>query len=70
MIKQKKMKAFSNFAYKGIVGAIAGVYLILFGLAFWNIYSYNSKLSGYQAVLTEHDQTKKQLSKVNKELKK
>ena len=70
MIKQKKMKAFSNFAYKGIVGAIAGVYLILFGLAFWNIYSYNSQLSGYQAVLTEHDQTKKQLSKVNKELKK
>ena len=70
MIKQKKMKAFSNFAYKGIVGAIAGVYLILFGLAFWNIFSYNSKLSGYQAVLTEHDQTKKQLSKVNKELKK
>ena len=27
-------------------------------------------MSGYQAVLTEHDQTKKQLSKVNKELKK
>ena len=43
MIKQKKMKAFSNFAYKGIVGAIAGIYLILFGLAFWNIYSYNSQ---------------------------
>ena len=44
MIKQKKMKAFSNFAYKGIVGAIAGVYLILFGLAFWNIFSYNSQV--------------------------
>ena len=30
MIKQKKMKAFSNFAYKGAIGAIAGIYLILF----------------------------------------
>ena len=39
MIKQKKMKAFSNFAYKGFVGAVAGIYLILFGLSFWNIYS-------------------------------
>ena len=29
MIKQKKMKAFSNFAYKGFVGAIVGIYLSL-----------------------------------------
>ena len=34
MIKQKKMKAFSNFAYKGVVGAVVGIYLILFALAF------------------------------------
>ena len=44
MIKQKKMKAFSNFAYKGVVGAVAGIYLILFGLAFFNIFKYNNEL--------------------------
>ena len=70
MIKQKKMKAFSNFAYKGFVGAVAGIYLILFGLSFWNIYSFNNQLKGYQNVLTEHDISQKQLAKVNKELKK
>ena len=70
MIKQKKMKAFSNFAYKGFVGAVAGIYLILFGLSFWNIYSYNNQLKNYQNVLNEHQLTQNQLAKTNKELKK
>ena len=70
MIKQKKMKAFSNFAYKGFVGAVVGVYLILFTLAFWNIYSYNSKLKIYDTVVTEHTSKTNQLAKVSKELKK
>ena len=69
MIKQKKMKAFSNFAYKGVVGAVVGIYLILFALAFWNINSYNSKLKVYDVVVKEHTVTKKDLAKVNKELK-
>ena len=70
MIKQKKMKAFSNFAYKGFVGAVAGIYLILFGLSFWNIYSYNNQLKNYQNVLNEHQLTQNQLAKTNKELRK
>ena len=70
MIKQKKMKAFSNFAYKGFVGAVAGIYIILFGLSFWNIYSYNNQLTDYQKVLTEHELNQKQLAKISKELKK
>ena len=69
MIKQKKMKAFSNFAYKGVVGAVVGIYLILFALAFWNINSYNEKLKIYDVVVKEHTVTKKDLAKVNKELK-
>ena len=44
MIKQKKMKAFSNFAYKGLVGAVSGIYLILFVLAF-GIYILITKIS-------------------------
>jgi len=70
MIKQKKMKAFSNFAYKGFVGAVVGVYLILFTLAFWNIYNYNNKLKLYDTVVTEHTSKSNQLAKETKELKK
>ena len=70
MIKQKKMKAFSDFAYKGLVGAFAGIYLILFALSFWNIYSYNNKLKVYDAVVAEHTSKTNQLAKVTKELKK
>ena len=44
MIKQKKMKAFSNFAFKGVVGVVVALYVVLFGLSFWQIQSYNHKL--------------------------
>ena len=70
MIKQKKMKAFSDFAYKGVVGAVAGIYLILFALSFWNIYSYNNKLKVYDAVVAEHTAKKGELANFSKELKK
>ena len=70
MIKQKKMKAFSNFAYKGFVGAVVGIYIILFTLAFWNIYRYNNELKNYNQVLQQHQVTEKNLAKFSKELKK
>ncbi len=70
MIKQKKMKAFSDFAYKGVVGAVAGIYLILFALSFWNIYSYNNKLKVYDTVVAEHTAKKGEVAKFSKELKK
>ena len=70
MIKQKKMKAFSNFAYKGFVGAVVGIYLILFTLAFWNIYRYNNELKVYDQVRQQHQATEKNLAKFSKELKK
>ena len=55
MIKQKKMKAFSNFAFKGVVGVVATVYILLFGLSFWNIKSYNERLVDYEQVVTTHE---------------
>ena len=55
MIAQKKAKIFSNFAFKGIVGAVAAIYIILFGLSFWQIQSLNKKLTDYDQVVQEHE---------------
>ena len=44
MIAQKKAKAFSNFAFKGVVGIVAAIYVILFGLSFWQISDLNNKI--------------------------
>ena len=56
MIKQKKMKVFSNFAFKGVVGIVALIYVALFGLSFWNIQKYNKALVGYENVGSTHEQ--------------
>jgi len=55
MIAQKKAKAFSNFAFKGVVGIVAAVYIVLFGLAFWNISELNKKIAGYEQVVQDHE---------------
>ena len=68
MIAQKKAKAFSNFAFKGIVGIVAIIYVVLFGLAFWQINTLNQKLDGYQQVVTDHELKTLEKSKVAKEL--
>tara|TARA_B100001123_G_scaffold160843_1_gene185745 strand:+ start:614 stop:2860 length:2247 start_codon:yes stop_codon:yes gene_type:complete len=68
MIKQKKMKAFSNFAFKGISAAVLVIYTILFGLSFWNIHSYNSKLTNYNNVLETHKIKGEEKEKISKEL--
>ncbi len=69
MVKQKKMKAISNFAFKGVVGGVVGVYLILFALSFWNIHSYNKKLADYGKVKKEHSLKLKENKTIGKELK-
>ena len=69
VMKQKKMKAISGFAFKGITAAVAAIYLVLFGLSFWNIFSYNAKLKDYDNVLAEHAKSVKQKKVVSKELK-
>ena len=68
MIKQKKMKAFSNFAFTGVVGGVIGIYAILFALSFWNIHSYNKKLVAYNNVLSTHAATINEKAKVGKKL--
>ncbi len=68
VMRQKKMKAISGFAFKGITAAVAGVYLLLFGLSFWNIFSYNAKLKQYENVKAEHTKILKEKKIVSNEL--
>ena len=69
MFQQKKMKAISSFAFKGLAGGIAALYLVLFSLSFWNIHSYNKKLKDYSNVVKVHKEKSAELKKVSKELK-
>ncbi len=69
MVQQKKMKAISGFAFKGLAGVIGAIYLILFTLSFWNIHSYNKKLKNYSQVQKTHNQKQNELKKVSKELR-
>ena len=68
IMRQKKMKAISGFAFKGITAAVAGIYLLLFSLSFWNIFSYNAKLKQYENVKAEHTKILKEKKIVSNEL--
>jgi len=69
MFKQKKMKAISGFAFKGVAATVAALYLILFSLSFYQIYSYNKQLSGYEKVKKIHVEKAKENEAITKELK-
>ena len=69
LFQKKKMKAISSFAFKGLAAGIAGIYLILFALSFWNIHSYNKKLQNYSNVVTLYEQKSLEQKKLFKELK-
>ena len=68
MMKQKRAKAFSNFAFKGIVGIVSIVYIVLFGLAFWQINTLNGKIADYDQVVQNHEMKSLEASKAAKEL--
>ena len=68
MIQQKRAKAFSNFAFKGIVGVVAAVYIILFGLSFWQISVLNNKISDYDQVVQNHELKNKEVDNLSKTL--
>ena len=55
MIAQKKAKAFSNFAFKGVVGIVSVIYFVLFGFSFWKINDLNNKIEGYEDVVQTHE---------------
>ena len=68
MIAQKKAKAFSNFAFKGVAGIVAIVYVILFGFAFWQINDLNKKIEGYDEVVQTHELRTLEKNKYGKEI--
>ncbi len=68
MIAQKKAKAFSNFAFKGVVGIVALIYVVLFGLSFWQITDLNKKIEGYDEILQTHELKTLEKNKYAKEI--
>ena len=69
MIAQKKAKAFSNFAFKGIAGIVAVIYIVLFGFSFWQITDLNKKIAGYDEVIQTHELKTLERNKYLKEKK-
>ena len=69
MIAQKKAKAFSNFAFKGIAGIVAVIYIVLFGFAFWQITDLNKKVEGYEQVVQTHQDRSSKFNAIMKEKK-
>ena len=68
MMQQKRAKAFSNFAFKGIVGVVSAIYLILFGLSFWQINTLDNKISNYSQVVQNHEQKTNEVASLQNEL--
>lgn len=67
MMAKKKMQIFSNFAFKGTVGLVGLIYILLFGLSFWNIQTYNSKLFEFDEVSAAHKSLNKKFLDASKE---
>tara|TARA_Y100000022_G_C13030635_1_gene275366 strand:- start:77 stop:598 length:522 start_codon:yes stop_codon:yes gene_type:complete len=68
MIAQKKAKAVSSFAFKGIIGVVAIVYIALFGVSFWQISDLNKKIAGYDQVVQAHQLKTLEKNKYAKEI--
>ena len=68
MIAQKKAKAVSSFAFKGVVGIVAVVYIALFGFSFWQITELNKKIANYDQVVQAHELKTLEKNKYAKEI--
>ena len=68
MIAQKKAKAVSSFAFKGVVGIVAIIYITLFGFSFWQISELNKKIIGYEEVVQSHELKTLEKNKYAKEI--
>ena len=64
--QQNKLKFLSGFAFKGVVGAIAGIYLILTVFSFFQISNNKEKLLEFDQVQLEFDKNNIQFSKLAK----
>lgn len=67
MRQQNKIKFLSGFALKGLAGAIAGIYLLLIGLSFFQYNSNKEKLLTFDQVQGEFDRVNLRYSKLMKQ---
>ena len=65
--QQNKIKFLSGFALKGLAGTIAGIYLILIGLSFFQINNNKEKLITFDQVQGEFDRVNSRYSKLLKQ---
>ena len=65
--QQNRMKFLSGFALKGFAGAIAGIYLLLIGLSFFQFNSNKEKLLTFDQVQGEFDRVNSRYSKLMKQ---
>ena len=68
MIAQKKAKAVSSFAFKGVIGIVAIIYIALFGFSFWQITELNKKIVDYDQIVQEHELKTLEKNKYAKEI--
>ena len=65
--QQNKIKFLSGFAFKGLAGAIAGIYLILICLSWFNYHSNKEKLLAFDQAQGEFDRVNARYSKLMKQ---
>ncbi len=68
MMAQKKAKVFSNFAFKGVIGVVSLIYVLLFGLSFWQIKELNGKLVDYDEIVQTHELRTLEKNKLEKDV--
>jgi len=65
--QQNRLKFLSGFAFKGIAGAVAGIYLVLIVISFFQINTNKEKLIEFDQVQMEFDKLNIQFSKLAKQ---
>ena len=68
MMAQKKAKAVSNFAFKGVIGIVTLIYIGLFGFSFWQIKELDNKLVGYDEIIQTHELKTLEKNKLEKDV--
>tara|TARA_B100000768_G_scaffold165610_1_gene168311 strand:+ start:2040 stop:3752 length:1713 start_codon:yes stop_codon:yes gene_type:complete len=70
IISEKKAKFFSNFAFKGVIGLVSLVYVILFSVSIWQIMDLNKKTVNYANIVQDHGNLEVKQGKYSKDLRK
>ncbi len=64
------MHSISNFAFKGVIGLVSLVYVILFSISIWQIMDLNKKTVNYANIVQDHSNLQVKQGKYSKDLRK